>query len=494
MCRYVIGWLIVLSGSILVLSLWLSPSGFIPRWRQVFLAAFWTISAWLGVCLVRGKMFAFWAFLAFSAASVVVMSFVAPVALGGRLGILACGGLFTFLWYKLLKPTMAPMPDVAEPAKKRLMLITGVTVGVIVLMFFPLRLIGRALPARVSNPLQLYAYRKDFDKIKELLEADAPATRDEMAAVMYAAGEAGRSDIVALALSKGVSVDERWYKMTALHAAASAGRYETARMLLAKGADVGAEGSYNYTALHYAAEGGHKEIAELLIAKGADPNAGDTGGMTMGGTWMSFLLTPLHLAARHGHTDVAEVLLDAGAKIDAQSFQGRTAMHEAAGNAHAAVLALLLRNGGDANVHDKRGKTPLRLAASGADVPFAGCAPCVEALLPHVADVNAKDEGGWTPLHVAGSSSVAEALLEAGADPNARDSAGRTPLHAHARHADKGIVEALLNGGANAKAKDNDGWTPLDVARERGLEEIVELLSQHGRSERQQDPKEPGRQ
>ena len=61
----------------------------------------------------------------------------------------------------------------------------------------------------------------------------------------------------------------------------------------------------------------------------------------------------------------------------------------------------------------------------------------ITALLDTGADLEAKMEGGWTPLHAAaeeGSLAVVQALLDAGADPKARAEDGETPWDAAQRN------------------------------------------------------------
>ena len=54
--------------------------------------------------------------------------------------------------------------------------------------------------------------------------------------------------------------------------------------------------------------------------------------------------------------------------------------------------------------------------------------------------------------------------LAAGADVNAKNDGGFTPLHAAALNGHKEIAELLIEKGANLNAKDRRGRTPLDQA------------------------------
>ena len=93
----------------------------------------------------------------------------------------------------------------------------------------------------------------------------------------------------------------------------------------------------------------------------------------------------------------------------------------------------------------------------------------VQRALDAGADVNAKDEYGYTPLHQMatmhrGNEEICRLLLERGADPNARDDNGRTPLHWACLYNHTAIVRLLIEHGADAGARDDQGETPFDVA------------------------------
>jgi len=82
-----------------------------------------------------------------------------------------------------------------------------------------------------------------------------------------------------------------------------------------------------------------------------------------------------------------------------------------------------------------------------------------------------------------GQKEIAELLIAAGADVNAKNDNGWTPLH-NAAGNNKEVVELLIAKGAdlNAKVKggDHKGATPLDVAIDFKNTKTADLLRNYG--------------
>ena len=137
----------------------------------------------------------------------------------------------------------------------------------------------------------------------------------------------------------------------------------------------------------------------------------------------------------------------------------------------------LIGKDADINSKDNGGYTPLRQAVSDDKKEV------VELLIAKGADINAKDNNGYTQLHTAlilGKKEVAELLIAKGADINAKDANGNTPLHTAIAHDKKEVVELLIAKGADINAKNNNGNTPLQCAEINNHKDVAELLIAKG--------------
>ena len=92
----------------------------------------------------------------------------------------------------------------------------------------------------------------------------------------------------------------------------------------------------------------------------------------------------------------------------------------------------------------------------------------LDLMIKHTSDINAKDNKGIAPIHLAvkgfHDTRLLHILMDNGADINIRDHNQRTPLHHAAYNGAYLEVISLLDSGANLKATDIYGYTPLHTA------------------------------
>ena len=104
-------------------------------------------------------------------------------------------------------------------------------------------------------------------------------------------------------------------------------------------------------------------------------------------------------------------------------------------------------------------------------------------LIEKGADIEARNKGGWTPLHIAcsyGKTETALMLIEKGADIGARNNGGSTPLHYACAYGKTETALILIEKGADIEARNNGGETPLDWASE-GLKEVLKNKIQNSK-------------
>ncbi|KAG0637167.1 ankyrin repeat-containing domain protein [Tuber brumale] len=166
---------------------------------------------------------------------------------------------------------------------------------------------------------------------------------------------------------------------------------------------------------------------KLLLDSSANPNCFSSKG------------TPLHEAVKQNCLKLVDLLIKGGANVEVCNPRGLAPLHIACGvpELHLGVVKLLLLKGADVYDFNMTRKTPLDLALW----PSPAAPKCLQLLLNHRADLNARNESGATALHHVTHKSLdgptyhiglrlMELLLKSGAKPNimARERQVQGPL------------------------------------------------------------------
>lgn len=224
--------------------------------------------------------------------------------------------------------------------------------------------------------------------------------------------------------------------------------------------------------------------------------------------------TPLHYASQKSNLAVIKLLVEHGAAVDIKNKMGLTPFYYAASSGKKEIINYLLANGAnkkDLELKNPWGRTPL--CAVSRD---GGNAETIKTLIELGADINTKDNSGWSPIQLAAwrpYEDIVNILLEAGADLEIGKDEGKRlfsnavafglenlfenmislgfPIDINnsdtkplilsaAGGGSKRITEFLINKGLDVNYRNIYGWAPIHRAAEQGHKEIISLLIQNG--------------
>ena len=333
----------------------------------------------------------------------------------------------------------------------------------------------------------------DIDSLKEALEVEdgddgggrgrlqemvrACVTCDSRGLSAFTlAGELNRVEMVKVMVKAGVDVNARnliggW---TALHCACSQGHVAMVKLLLSSAADVEVGDNEGWTPFHFAASNGCLEALKQLLAVGCDMNK-----MTAAEGY-----SPLHLACQQGGVAVVEELLGRGAVLEKKDQDGWGVLHCACQHNKKNVVELLLKKveekGGDVKEfvagRTNEGVVAVYIAAQN------NCGEILDLLLPHCDLLQAFENDGSSPIHVAsqnGHERVVRRLIHASSQVinlSSKSESAWSPIHLACQENRVAVLKVLVEEGADVMKLTSEGHTALHIAAEAENVECVEVL------------------
>lgn len=280
-------------------------------------------------------------------------------------------------------------------------------------------------------------------KLKKIFSRKPKKTAEELNSELITASS--NSDVKQVAkLLKKHNLDvnfqcKKWYGRTALLCATN---MNIVNLLIDAGADVNAQENEGNTVLHWACRCGNIAFVKVLLEKGADINRRDDEKNQFGSTPLEFTKKINHNGS---YNDVIQLLEDhKKTQIIKEAVPDKEKLKEKLKEAiftnynygrsideRYNDIKKLIEDGVDVNAEvSDTGIKALIVAACG------GYIKIIKLLLDAGADINAKDNFGWTALHCVREVDIAKLLIKAGADINAKSNFGGTPL---------GTVKSSLN-------------------------------------------------
>lgn len=175
-----------------------------------------------------------------------------------------------------------------------------------------------------------------------------------------------------------------------------------------------------------------------------------------------------------------------GATANLHVQHGRTPLHKASEFAYPLLVKALCDAGANADIRDNFGETPLLLMAHSGpwneNIPKLRRSETIQMLLSCGADVHVVNPRGRNCLHLACTENdqiAIEMFIEGMANVDAQDLAGFTPLMWAAGRNAAESVKMLLDYEADMSVKANRGQTAMTFALTNGCNAIVDILERH---------------
>jgi ankyrin repeat protein len=182
----------------------------------------------------------------------------------------------------------------------------------------------------------------------------------------------------------------------------------------------------------------------------------------------------LYRAIHGGDLDQIKRHIYWGTDINQSDPEGEKPLHVAARRGRVVIAGELLKNGADPNARNRNGQTPLQIALTEGKTQLAGVLvkegatddPQELLFILNRAGVDDRDS--------------LELLTSLGADVNARNQDGDAPLHIAVGGDRRLLTKRLIDLGADVDALDGQGRTPLSIATASGNQPIIDLLVRFG--------------
>lgn len=281
----------------------------------------------------------------------------------------------------------------------------------------------------------------------------------------------GNANLVTDLIDAGTDVshkDSDGRSMIAL--AIRAGNIDVLKALIASSCEI----ENSDMVLHEAASMNRVDMMEVLCAGfgDIDLNSVDPHGRT-----------PIHAAAIRGFVDVIKFCVRVGGKVDIFDHNGSSPLHYAAAEGHLEAVECLSESSNAKYAINNEGKTAFALAVENGHLHLLDLLRLGDVLhraarvddvlglkssLAQGANVNSRDQNGWTPLHRAafkGRIECVKALLNHGAEVDIFDDAGYTPLQCAVEAGHEQVALLLVAHGAKVNFKSLKGVVPLDMDR-----------------------------